>query len=60
MKIFFFNTNTPFPSPRDSDELLDIKNFFIYRSYEYLKPFMTMLNIKKCYTYIYDIKSIFK
>ena len=52
--IFYFNTNTPFSSPRDLDELLDIKNFIRYKSYEYLKPFMTMLNIKKCYTYIYD------
>lgn len=56
--IFYFNTNKPFPLPRDSDELLDIKNYLIYKSYDYLKLIMTMLNIKKCYTYIYNNKKV--
>ena len=52
--IFYFTTNSPFPSPTDSDDLLDIKNKIIYSGYEYLQTFMTMLNIKKCFVYSYN------
>ena len=55
--IFYFTTNSPFPSQIDSDSFFDIKNKIIYTAYEYLKPFMTMLNIKKCYAYIYNKKN---
>ena len=56
--IFYFTTNTPFPSPRESDDLLDIKNYLINFAYDLLKPIMIMLNIKKCYVYSYNKKNI--
>lgn len=56
--VFYFTTNNPFPSPRDSEEILDITNKVLYFAYDYLKLFMTMINIKKCYVYMYNKKNI--
>ena len=58
--IFYFTTNTPFPSLRDQDDLLDIKNKILNYAYDFLKPIMIMLNIKKCYVYIYNRKNVGK
>ena len=57
--IFYFTTNTPFPSPRESDDLLDIKNYLINFAYDLLKPIMIMLNIKAYLLYhIFYFKKI--
>ena len=56
--IFYFTTNSPSSSPRDSDELSDIKKYIYYIGYDYLKHFFTILNIKKCFVYIYNKKNV--
>lgn len=58
--LFYFTTNKPFPSPRNSEEFYDIKTKILYFGYECLKTIMTMLNIKKCNAYIYNKKNVGK
>lgn len=52
--IFYFTTNNPFPSPTNSEVILDLKNNLLNIGYDYLKSFMNMLNIKNCYVYRYN------
>ena len=56
--IFYFTTSSPTLSPRNSEELSDIKKYLLYIGYDYLKHFFTILNIKKSYVYIYNKKNI--
>ena len=58
--IFYFTTNSPFLSLREPDDLLNIKNKILEYAYDFLKPIMIMLNIKKCYVYIYNRKNVGK
>ena len=57
--VFYFTTNTPLPSPRDSDDLSDLKNKMLYYSSSIIKLCMTMLNIKQCKVYLYNNKNTF-
>jgi hypothetical protein len=57
--VFYFTTNTPFPPPRDSDDLSDLKNKILYYSSSLIKMCMTMLNIKQCKVYLYNNKNTF-
>ena len=50
---FFFATNTAFETPRDSDELLNIKSKLNYMKNHLLKTISPMLKIKKCFVYLY-------
>ena len=52
--IFYFTTNSPFPSQRNSDYIFNIKNKILNYAFDYLKPLMVMLNIKRCYIYRYN------
>ena len=58
--IFYFTTNNPFPFLRGQKDFLDIKKKLLNYAYEFLKPIMIMLNIKKCYVYIYNRKNTAK
>jgi len=51
---FFFSTNSGFETPRDSDELLDIKSKLKYMKNYLLKTISPMLKIKKCFVYLYN------
>ena len=51
---FFFATNTAFETPRDSDELLNIKSKLNYMKNHLLKTISPMLKIKKCFVYLYN------
>ena len=52
--LFFFTTNSAFGNPRDSDELLDLKQKLKYMKNNLLKIISPMLNIKNCYVYLYN------
>ena len=51
---FFFTTNSPLENPRDSDELLNLKSKIKYLRNDLLKIIYPMLNIKKCFIYLYN------
>jgi len=51
---FIFSTNSGFETPRDSDELLDIKSKLKYMKNYLLKTISPMLKIKKCFVYLYN------
>lgn len=55
--LFYFTTNTPYQIPNDSDELLDIKSYISYIKNKLLKIIIPMLNIKKCFIYLYNKKN---
>jgi hypothetical protein len=55
--IFYFTTNTVFPSPGSDEDLVGINKIY-HLFYDFLKTFVIMFNIKKCNTYIYNNKVI--
>ena len=52
--LFYFTTNTQYIYPRDSDELLDINSKLYYLKNKLLKEITPMMNIKKCFVYLYN------
>ena len=52
--LFYFTTNTQYIYPRDSDELLDINSKLYYLKNKFLKEITPMMNIKKCFVYLYN------
>ena len=52
--LFYFTTNTQYIYPRDSDELLDINSKLYYLKNKLLKEIIPMMNIKKCFVYLYN------
>ena len=52
--LFYFTTNNPYEMPRDSDELLNIQSNIYYLKNKLLKIINPMLNIKKCFIYLYN------
>ena len=52
--LFYFTTNTPYIYPRDSDELLDLKPKLYYLMNDLLKIMTPMINMKKCFVYLYN------
>ncbi len=51
--VFYFTTNKPFPSPGDEEVLINYKKIIHFFFYNFLETLFTMLNIKKCNTYLY-------
>ena len=52
--LFYFTTNTQYIYPRDSDELLDLKPKLYYLMNDLLKIMTPMINMKKCFVYLYN------